>query len=142
MTYTTLRITILLLQSGGNSNSTIIRYLYDQQFQSLVVRRTRLTDDCLLPTSLAELTGFMPLGIISSFADDLHTTMSERRNRPEIKNLNLFHLPNSLVQHTSLPHREVVFTGTSNATCKLRKSNLASVTDLEKGHLHLPARVG
>ena len=106
------------------------------------MRRTRLSDDCLLPASLTELTGFMPLGIISGFADELYTTVSEQRNRPEIQDLNLFHLPNSLVQHTSLPHREIVITGTSNAPCELRKGNLASVTVLEKRHLHLPARLG
>ena len=82
------------------------------------MRRTGLTGGCLLPTSLTELTGFMPVGIISNFADELHTTVSERRNRPEIQDLYLFHLPNSLVHNISLPHREIVFTGTSNAPCK------------------------
>jgi hypothetical protein len=37
----------------------------------------------------------------------------------------LFHLPNGLVQNISLPNREIVFTGTSNAPCKLNaKANL------------------
>jgi hypothetical protein len=57
----------------NNSNTTIIRYRYrhDQQIQSLVVRHTGLTGDCLLPTSLTELTGLMPASIMSSFADNL-----------------------------------------------------------------------
>ena len=96
MTRTTVCMTILLLQSGSNLNTTIIRYLHDQQFQTSVVRRTGLTDGCLLPTSLTELTGFMPFGIISGFADDLYTTVSERRGRQKART-NLFHLPNSLV---------------------------------------------
>ena len=68
----------IIITIGSNSNTTIIRYLHDQQFQSLVVRRNGLTDDCLLPTSLTELTGFMPVGIMSSLSDDLHDTVSEQ----------------------------------------------------------------
>jgi hypothetical protein len=70
-------MTVTLLQSGSNLNTAIIRYLHDQQFQSLVVRCTGLTDGCLLPTSLTELTGFMPVGIIRSLANGLHATVSE-----------------------------------------------------------------
>lgn len=140
---TTVRMTVSLLQSTSNLNTTIIRYLHDQQLQSLVVGHTGLADGCLLPASLTELTGFMPVGIIRSFADDLHNTVSERRISRKSRTFDLFHLPNSLVQNVSLPQREIVFTGTSNSPCKLRKGNLASVTDLEQeGHLHLPARVG
>ena len=103
------------------------------------MRRTGLTDDCLLPTSLTELTGFMPVGIMSDFADDLQITVSERRNSTKIQDIDLFHLPYSLVQNTSLPKRKIIFTGTSNAPCKIRK---VSVIDFEKGHPYIPARLG
>ena len=84
----------------------------------------------------------MHVSITSSFADDLTYQGVRATILSEIQDLNLFRLPNNLVQNTSLPHREIVFTRTSNAACKLCKGNLASVTDWKKGHQHLPARVG
>ena len=97
----------------------------DQQFKSLVVRRAGLTDDCLLPTSFTELTGLVPVGIISDFSDDLHTTVGVSATKwLEIWDNNLFHLPHNLVHNISLPHRKIVFTGTGNAPCKSRKRKL------------------
>jgi hypothetical protein len=40
--------------------------------------RAGLTSDGLLPTCLTELTGFMHLGILSNFSDDLHAAVSEQ----------------------------------------------------------------
>src|SRR5258708_30423867 len=71
--------------------------------QSLLVRRTGLTDDCLLPTSLTELTSFMPVGIMSDFADDLHTTASERRNSQKFRTLTLSIFPTALSRTLAFP---------------------------------------
>jgi hypothetical protein len=133
-------VTISLLQSGNNLNTTIIRYLHDQQFQSLVVRRTGLTGDCLLPTSLTELTGFMPVGIMGSFSDDLHTTVSERFNSQKSRTFTLSIFPTALSRILAFPIGRSSSPARATPPVKLRKG--VSYRFGKKRRLHLPAREG
>ena len=68
------------------------------------MRRAGLTVDGLLPTCLAELAGFMPLGILSNFSDDLQCHGVRAVKWPGMRDIETFSIfPVALSRRLAFP---------------------------------------